>query len=216
MASTGWTYYCPYEPDAEVALQQLRNDVFSRCEYALPSDLLKDMNVEVLKNLELHTADLKRIANVNKRIHQAMNRFFAASGHETVDDDKETRELEEFIENIEKKGAAAAVRSIFPSTNEQLPKTIDQAREIAGESGTHSILDIDQVSNSPGFGIATPLKKEELITLFGTVEPSLEMAKYAAREGKLIALRESWEAAYFTVFSDGKPDQYVFSGHSGD
>ena len=216
MAATGWTYYCPYDSDAEAALQQLRKDVFERREYTLPSDLMQEMDDEVLKKIKLRTPDLKRMVNAGERIQQALNQHFASLGYEMVDDDKETKEMKKFIENIEKDGAESAVRHVIPSPKKQLPTSIDMAREIAAESGTHSILDIDHVADTPGFGIAVPLSNEELMTLFGTTEPSLEMVKLAENNEKLISFRECWEAVCFPVYSDGIPEQYVFAGRSGD
>ncbi|TWU11756.1 hypothetical protein CA54_05650 [Symmachiella macrocystis] len=124
--------------------------------------------------------------------------------------------MKEFIENIEKDGAESAVRRVIPSPKKQLPTSIDIAREIAAESGTHSILDIDHVTDTPGFGIAIPLSNEELMTLFGTIEPSLEMVKLAENNEILMSFRECWEAVCFPIYSEGKPHQYVFAGRSGD
>jgi hypothetical protein len=44
MSATGWTYYVPHQADADRALQELRQDVFTRRAYALAGDMMQGMS----------------------------------------------------------------------------------------------------------------------------------------------------------------------------
>lgn len=95
------------------------------------------------------------------------------------------------------------------------PRTIDEALEIARESGTHSILDIDRCSLTPDFGVAYPLSFARRRELFGTDEPTItdwESAGWLAPVDRL----QRWTAVYFSIYEDGQPTQLAFVGCSGD
>jgi hypothetical protein len=84
----------------------------------------------------------------------------------------------------------------------------------AGESGTHSILDIERVSEQPEFGVAAPLSADSLRQTFGTDAPTHEeverhWADVAERLGR-------WQACYLVVYRGGEPHEYAFIGCSGD
>ena len=75
--------------------------------------------------------------------------------------------------------------------------SIDSAREDAAEEGTHSILDIDRVSEVPESCATTPLSTDELISLLGTDKPTHELI-----ESILIGEEELdfWEETGFDVY----------------
>ncbi|WP_372897544.1 hypothetical protein [Stieleria sp.] len=95
------------------------------------------------------------------------------------------------------------------------PRSIEEAVDLARESGTHSILDIDRCSQTPDFGVAFPLSFARRRELFGTDKPTLqdwESAGWLAPAAKL----QRWTAVYFTIYEDGNPAQLAFVGVSGD
>ena len=54
------------------------------------------------------------------------------------------------------------------------PATIDEAIELAAETGTQSILDIAGVGDDPDFGMVYPLPSDALVAYFQSVKPSRE------------------------------------------
>ena len=94
------------------------------------------------------------------------------------------------------------------------PQSIDELLERNGESGTHSILDIDGISETPYFGKAAPLTEQQLSELFGTPKPTRNMIESKINE--IQALRQRWMGTYIIVYKNGAPDQFFFAGFSGD
>jgi hypothetical protein len=113
----------------------------------------------------------------------------------------------------------AAVRAYhWVTRGGRRPRTIEELLEMAGESGTHSILDIAHTADIPEFGAATPLTKHRHLQLFGTTTPTRAQveAAQAAPAGPDEGIRR-WEAVYFVVHDEaGSPLEYVFVGCSGD
>ncbi len=212
MGATGWAYFVPYRPDAERALQELREDVFTRRAYCLPGDLLEGMSDQAIAAAMPPIADLRKLLEVAKAIDQAMKGL----GADTESAEKDTKGVEQFIQEAETHGVAKAARRAGGAGPEETPRSIEHAREMAGEAGTHSILDIESTSAVRGFGLATPLSGEELLALFGTDKPTGAMAREKEQAGVLATLRDRWQAAYFTVFEGKKPAGIVFCGCSGD
>jgi len=211
MAASGWTYFVPYQSDPEQALQELRNGVFTRKEYTRPGDILKGWSDEAL-SAAMPLADMKKMLKIAKSLSEAMK----AIGFDTEMADKDTRGVERMVQRAEKQGIAKAVREETGGNRKKEPKSIDQALRLAGEDGTHSILDIHMTSVERKFGCATPLTSDELISLFGTDKPTCEAAREKDKAGELSSLREVWEAAYFTVYHGDQPAEIVFCGSSGD
>jgi hypothetical protein len=83
----------------------------------------------------------------------------------------------------------------------------------AGESGTHSILDITRVGKRAGHATAFPLGPDHLLDAFGTTEPTR-----AEVEASKLAFAEDlhWQAVYFAVYRNGLPVEWAFVGSSGD
>jgi hypothetical protein len=157
-------------------------------------------------------ADLRKLLKVAKAVDQAMKNL----GADTESAEKDTKGVEQFIQDAETHGVAKAARQAAGAKGKKSPKSIEHAHEMAGEAGTHSILDIESTSTVRGFGLATPLSGDELLALFGTDKPTQAVARQKEQEGVLATLRDRWEVAYFTVFEGDQPASIVFCGHSGD
>jgi hypothetical protein len=95
------------------------------------------------------------------------------------------------------------------------PATIEQARLWAMDSGTHSILDIDGVSESPEPAMVSPLTETEAEQLFGSSEPTVDSIE--SRQDELLALPVgAWTGRYIVAFENGAPAALFFFGISGD
>ena len=94
------------------------------------------------------------------------------------------------------------------------PTTIEELFLWNGEDGTHSILDINDVSDMPDFGTISPLSQEELMLYFGTHEPTKAMVEQKAIE--IMQLRKSWQGTYVIVYKDRLPYEIFITGFSGD
>ena len=98
-------------------------------------------------------------------------------------------------------------------------KTIEELLEQRAESGTHSILDIQRVSQEPDFAAVSPLPPEELVKLFGADKPTRKTVEDKLGDYDLVEhpmVSERWQGIYFVVYRDGKPDELYFMGTSGD
>ncbi|HXG11596.1 MAG TPA: hypothetical protein VNK04_17710 [Gemmataceae bacterium] len=212
MGATGWTYFVPYQKDPERALQDLRKDVFARRAYTLPGDVLSGLSDPAIAAAMPSPADLQKLLNISKALDQAMKGL----GADTAQAEQDTAGVEKFLRDMQQQGPAKAARKAVAAKGKRQPKSIDQARELAAESGTHSILDIERTAPTRGFGLATALSGEELRALFGTEKPTRELVRRKEQEGALFSMRGRWEAAYFTVYDGDVPVELVFCGCSGD
>lgn len=97
-----------------------------------------------------------------------------------------------------------------------IPRLVEQA----GETGTHSILDITHTSKYPDFATASPAPERILIEVFGTVRPTAEdydsyiMGELANDE--LTENLDRWQSYYFLLYEDEQPRWLCFEGYSGD
>jgi hypothetical protein len=91
--------------------------------------------------------------------------------------------------------------------------SIYEAMEDAAEDGTRSILDIESVSDWPGFGVASPLSEEDLERYFGTQQPTKELV---ARKLNFLASVKRGHCIYFTLYESGRPSGLFFGGYSFD
>lgn len=107
-----------------------------------------------------------------------------------------------------------ALQSLRSKSQPLRPQTITELLEMNGESGTHSIIDISDISPTPDFGMAAPLSHQQLIDLFGTDHPTRNMVEQ--RSDDLQSLRSRWEATYIVIYADGLPSEIFFTGYSGD
>jgi len=98
-------------------------------------------------------------------------------------------------------------------------RTIKELLRQCGESGTHSILDIDRISDVRGLSAIVPLSSEQVLDLFGTDQPTHDtVERWSQRIDPLGAepLYDRWEGIYVVVYKDGQPDEVYFEGCSGD
>jgi hypothetical protein len=94
------------------------------------------------------------------------------------------------------------------------PRNIQELLQMNGENGTHSIIDIDGVSEGSGFGKVAPLSPQHLMKFFGTERPTREMIE--GKTDEVLGLCQRWEGVYFVVFQNGSPSEICFIGVSGD
>jgi hypothetical protein len=111
-------------------------------------------------------------------------------------------------------------------------ETIEELLESQDEAGTHSILDMDRISETPenAHGVVSPVGSDdspvgsdELLALFGTETPT--RAEVEAREDDLFEslaaferMRRTgwWCGVYLVAYRDGNPDELFFYVASGD
>lgn len=94
------------------------------------------------------------------------------------------------------------------------------------EAGTHTILDVDRVvtGDVDQIGGIRPLTEDELVTWFGSVEPSAadfeRVPMYLQRGPETATLSDltvtRWTGRSVVLYRDGEPDEVVFWGFSGD
>ena len=92
--------------------------------------------------------------------------------------------------------------------------SIEELREAMGETGTHSILDIEAVGDFPNDCVAAPAPPEVLLAKYGTSRPTSSEIK--AHPRALSELLERGRAYYVVVYKDDVPDELYFEGASGD
>jgi hypothetical protein len=90
--------------------------------------------------------------------------------------------------------------------------TIDDAMEDADADGTRSILDIAVVGNEPDFGVTVPLTDEQLMTYFGTTQPTRDLID----ESDVFEDIERGQCVHTVIYDQGKPSHLFFAGYSFD
>ena len=95
------------------------------------------------------------------------------------------------------------------------PTTIDELIEWNGAEGTSTILDMEHISPEPCLGTLSPLSGSELLSIFGTQQPSHSQVKQAIQQQQ-INLPEREQGIYIVVYQEGLPDELCFIGVSGD
>ncbi len=93
------------------------------------------------------------------------------------------------------------------------PKTVDAALEMAGDSGTASILDISRVQPEPDYCCAAPFTSAEIERYFSVAEPTVEMVEGC---DALWEDLERGQARYLTVVDDAGARRLMFVGYSFD
>jgi hypothetical protein len=92
--------------------------------------------------------------------------------------------------------------------------SIEEAFQEAAEGGdgTRSILDLASVGTRPDFGVAAKLPASKLQELFGTEQPTRQMAE------QLVFLEDIMrgQGAYFAIYANGEPSELCFAGYSYD
>ena len=97
--------------------------------------------------------------------------------------------------------------------SEMNPATPEEAIQNMDADGTGSILDILGVSATPDFSSVSPLPEADLISLYGTSQPTREMIESNMDFYDDI---ERGQGIYIVVYKGGKPDEYFFAGYSFD
>lgn len=209
MGASSWHYFTPYQPDAEAALQQLRNDVFARNDYsrgfggfARANDPHGPRRPDPASFLQ-HAADL---AGPNGRLLRA-----AMAGDYTGLSEQERRIAQQLLPMLQQLAVEATGNDDEPGDP---PGSIDELLEMAAEDGTHSILDIQHTALQRDFAVALPMPASRIQEWFGTTEPTHEQVEEYSLD--VAEELDRWEALYLTVFRDGKPHEYAFIGCSGD
>ena len=94
--------------------------------------------------------------------------------------------------------------------------SIEEAFEDADADGTRSILDMERVSDTPDFGVVTPLAEEVLREVFGTTKPTREMVEGDGGYDVFESIEERGQGVYFLVYEDDRPVGIYFAGYSFD
>jgi hypothetical protein len=93
------------------------------------------------------------------------------------------------------------------------PATIEEVLENMDEDGTRSILDMTHVAEQPDFFAVAPLSPDQLLSLFGTRQPTHEMI---VGNYDLYEEIDRGQGVYIIVYKDGKPAEIFFAGYSFD
>jgi len=102
------------------------------------------------------------------------------------------------------------------------PKSPEQALQMSGEDGTHSIMDMLKVSlvEAGRFKceVATicPLPKADLVKLFGTERPTRAMVDAYDKRLALSTFQPRGSAVWIKVYEGATPKWLYFAGVSGD
>lgn len=121
----------------------------------------------------------------------------------------------EFLENV------AADRSQYKSP-ESIEDGIAEYIEECDADGTCSILDIEQINDTPEdmeCGCACPLSKETLTKIFGTDKPTKAMlndTSFRSPTSHVYDLIDRGQAVYIIVHDGDKPTELHFLGMSYD
>jgi hypothetical protein len=92
--------------------------------------------------------------------------------------------------------------------------SIQEALDLAGTSGTESILDITNgIAPEPTPGSFWHVPRAELEELYGTSTPTREAIGDA---DALFDRLDRGEAAYVVIYADGQPRELLFIGYSFD
>ncbi len=82
-------------------------------------------------------------------------------------------------------------------------------------SGTHSVIDMTTVADTPDFSTVAPASDEALDAIFSTRTPDTDAVAAAVADGKL-DLYERWHGTYVVGYRNDIPEVIFFVGHSGD
>jgi hypothetical protein len=91
--------------------------------------------------------------------------------------------------------------------------TMAEAFEDSDADGTRSIIDLDRVSDEPGFGAAAPPGDDLLRELWGTMRPTRTMAE---ANHDLWEHLERGQGVYIVLYGDDQPEEICFVDYSCD
>jgi hypothetical protein len=90
--------------------------------------------------------------------------------------------------------------------------SIEAAIDACAEEGTRSILDIDRIGKTLGFGVAAPLPAKRLTELYDTDRPTHAMVD----NHEFFDDIPRGQCVYVIVYVDDKPSELFFAGYSYD
>jgi hypothetical protein len=82
-------------------------------------------------------------------------------------------------------------------------------------SGTHSVIDMTDVADTPDYNTVAPVPDEVLDSMFSTRTPDTDAVAAAVAAGRL-DLYERWHGTYIVGYRNRTPEVIFFVGHSGD
>lgn len=86
--------------------------------------------------------------------------------------------------------------------------------DAAGDAGTSSILDIEEVAQAADAGVAAPASWLLLQAAFGSARPTLEQVR--AETMRLAGMLPRWRCVFFPVYENGAAVKWCFAGTSGE
>jgi hypothetical protein len=95
-------------------------------------------------------------------------------------------------------------------------ESIEAAIESAEADGTQSILDIRAISEDRLAGTASPLEPFELLNIFGTETPTIDMVGDEEIPDEIFSYINRGEAVYIVLYEDNNPNKLMFVGYSYD
>ena len=97
---------------------------------------------------------------------------------------------------------------------EPIPVTIPALIQKSGKVGTHSIIDMQGISEKPRENHISPLNDDEIMEYFGHKQPTLSMLEQ--NNNNILNLCEHWQGRYLFVYEDEHPIDIFFIGISGN
>ena len=97
---------------------------------------------------------------------------------------------------------------------EPIPVNIPALIQKNGNTGTHSIIDMQGISDEPKENHISPLTDEEIVNYFGHKQPTLTMLEQ--NNNNILSLCEHWQGRYLLVYENQKPIDIFFIGISGE
>jgi len=122
-------------------------------------------------------------------------------------------DIEAALQNLRQE-AFAQGNYYNPIDSDPGPQTMEELIQLCDLEGTHSVIDMTNVSTRPDFGVVSSLTKQEYLDIFQTATPTREMIERAA--ARLQTLRDGWQGVYVLAHTDGVPTEIFFTGFSGD
>ncbi len=110
--------------------------------------------------------------------------------------------------------AGSAIFQEMVNAARERAKTIDGLLEIVGDSGTHTILDIQHVSKAPGYSFITQATREELLAWFGTEKPSKESISVLVQDYEYLI--DCHHNCFVILYDGDQPSEICFFGVTGD
>jgi len=91
--------------------------------------------------------------------------------------------------------------------------SIHDALDASDADGTRSILDIERIDVTPGFGVAVAYPPERLQELYRTDKPGRANVE---ENMEFFDELERGQGIYFVVYENGRPSEILFAGYSYD